>query len=164
MLCIKYFASINSLLILSRLGSTAPPPPLKFLATSLVYTDTIAGKIFNLRVTWMIDIRSRLIGIMIRTLEIGLEYKSSKKSSRKHLQRSPSNHQSCPRIPFLGPDSTRLNPTRDFWQKVWPDPTRGPTLPPYELNSYLLISLLFYIKYRKNQSVRMYSIRRFISI
>ena len=34
--------------------------------------------------------------------------------------------QSCPRVPFLGPDPTRRNidPTRDYQQKVWPDPTR----------------------------------------
>ena len=53
-------------------------------------------------------------------------------------------HQSCPRVTFLGPDPTkrwpvssgwvqekptRTDPTRDCWQKVWPDPTRGPTLP-----------------------------------
>ena len=73
--------------------------------------------------------------------------------------------QSCPRVPFLGPDPTRRNldptrpdPTRDCWQKVWPDPTRSAVRPfPHicslRLNNYLLISLLFYIKYRKpNQS------------
>ena len=46
--------------------------------------------------------------------------------------------QSCPRVTFLGPDPTRPSetltrpdPTHDCRQKVWPDSTRGPTLPPH---------------------------------
>ena len=33
-------------------------------------------------------------------------------------------HQSCPRVTFLGPDPAKRwpDPTRDYQQKVWPDP------------------------------------------
>ena len=38
---------------------------------------------------------------------------------------------------------TRFDPTRDCRQKVWPDPTRGPTLPQYmyslQLNNYIYL-------------------------
>ena len=66
--------------------------------------------------------------------------------------------QSCPWVTFLGlnPAKRWPDPTRDFRQKVWPDPRLDQT-PIYIFIwiFYLLISSLFYIK---NQSIRMYSI------
>ena len=79
--------------------------------------------------------------------------------------------QSCPRVTFLGPDPAKRwpDPTRDCRQKsdglTRPDPRPDP-FPICTIFNWIIIYYLFnyyILNIVENQSIRMYSIRRFIS-
>ena len=64
-----------------------------------------------------------------------------------HMAQNNLVYQSCPRVTFLGPDPTQRNvdptrpdPTRDYRQKFWPDPTHPPNVPCFMSSTFKLLT------------------------